>query len=712
MKAAYFTMLISMLLFAACVTENIQDGDTAFRLKKYDLATSLLQKDFNKEERPAEKAKIAFEIAESYQYINHIAEAATWYKTAIDWDYGSDAILNYARMLKAQEKYTEAIQQYRKYLEEEPYRRPEISAEITSCDLALQWMERQKDEYERDTYVSAVDILNSPQADFDLVPYRDNIYLFTSSRQSANGENSDKWTGDKYYDVFQTTMSSTASFTSPELFTGSVNTNFNDGAAAFSRDGTEMLFTRCGSTNKKADDYCNLYYSYFQPDAGWSEPEILPFFEDSLNVGTACFSPDGQSIYFAAVHQDGYGGSDIYMSRRLSEGGWDSPVNAGQTINTAGNEVFPSFGADGTFYFSSDGLPGMGGLDIFSAKLTKGKFSKIENLEYPVNSGGDDFGMLMTDRSKIKDSDTLELGYFSSSRTGGKGEDDIYMFVKTTKKLRPPVYVLHARVMEKVYADTSDVNSAVIDTTEAFNSIGTIAYPDQLTLLGRYQLKEDVNFSMQIDSVRQYKISGSKDGYFTRSVVISTEGIQGKPGDTTEVFAEVVLDKVPGKKTAIKLNNIYYDFNDTTLRTESFPELDKLVALLNENPALTIQINSHTDARGTDKYNNKLSQGRANSVVAYLIAKGIDARRLVARGFGETTPEVLTDQVALPDGTVVPKGTQLNETFINSWKKKKENFEFLHQINRRTTFNVLSADFHLNSGAPEEIKVDQAPDNK
>ena len=183
-------------------------------------------------------------------------------------------------------------------------------------------------------------------------------------------------------------------------------------------------------------------------------------------------------------------------------------------------------------------------------------------------------------------------------------------------------------------------------------------------------------------------------------------------GDTLVVFTSIVLDRIPDDEgVQIKLSNIYYDYNDTTLRPESFPELDQLVALLNENPGLIIQINSHTDARGQLKYNQRLSQGRANSVVVYLIERGINPERLVAKGFGEEVPDEFKVAVTTPGGVTIPKGTKLTEQFINTFKSNKEDFEFLHQFNRRTTFNVLSDDFRLDSETPENIEVDEAPDD-
>lgn len=704
------TASLVLILFGCKYTENIQDGETAYKLKKYTLAADLLEKEFNKEQLADTKAKLAFQIAQCYQYNNQNDDAAKWYNTAIEWEYGSDAVYAYARILKTQEKYQEAIKQFQIYVQEEPYRRPEITTEINACENAIRWMKEQNDTYEQDTYITNLKAINSPNADFSPVYSGTNKIAFTSSRSSALGELDDKWTGNKFYDIYESAITGSNQFSNPEPLSATVNSPYNDGAIIFSSDYTEMFFTRCGSDDRKIDDYCNLYYSSLLPEGGWSNPILIPFFEDSLNIGTACLSPDNQIIFFAAMGPDGIGGSDIYFSKRIFEG-WDTPQNAGNLINTPGNEVFPTFGKDGTFYFASDGHPGMGGLDIFSATYTNGKFSKVSNLQYPINSGADDFGMLQVFTSDNPKADTLSMGYFSSARKGGLGSDDLYVFVKKQKRLRPPVFVLKGVIMQKVYEESGDVTSTVIDTISLPDAIATVGFADVNTLIAKFTLPKDSMFSLQVDSVKTYKVSGIKDGYFTTSTNITVTTELAKPGDTVVIYTELVLDKIPtSKETQIKLSNIYYDYNDTTLRAESFPELDKLVTLLNENPNLTIQINSHTDSRGTDKYNQKLSQGRANSVVVYLIAKGIVAERLVAKGFGESDPDIIKTAVQTPGGKSIPKNTKLTESFINTFKSNKDDFEFLHQFNRRTTFNVLSDTFRLDSELPDAIEVDQAPD--
>lgn len=709
MRSVLLSLILVSLLAACEMPENIQDGQTAYKLKKYKLAAELLQKDYAKAELPDEKAKIAYQIGESYAYNNRYEQAADWYFKSSDLGYGSEATLQYALMLKAQEKYPEAMQYFNQYLIDEPFRRPEITIELNACQNAIDWMNRQQNEYERDTYVTRLNTLNSGDADFDPVLFGNDKIIFTSSRTSSTGDNTDSWTGNKFYDLYVATRQGINNFSAPEAFTGPFNSPYNDGSITFSRDGQEVFFTRCGSDDRKIDDYCGLYMSNYLGDNNWSDPIALPFFEDTMNIGTPCLSPDGQTLFFAAVNPDGYGGADLYMSKRNAEG-WDAAVNIGQSLNTKGNEVFPSFDAAGTFYFSSDNLQGMGGLDIFSAQWKNGKFSNIQNLEYPINSGADDFGLVMLP-STAYGKDTLAAGYFSSNRAGGLGNDDLYLFVKTKKKLPPPLYVLNGKVSRKVYEIENDVNSKVIDTIPLDAATAQLFYPDQKKELAMFTVSESGMFTLFVDSTQQYKIVGSKEGYFNNSTLVDITKHKGKPGDTVRVFAEVVLDMIPiatGTTTAeIRLENIYYDYDSPNLRPESFPELDKLIALLNENPGMTIQINSHTDARGKDAYNEKLSAGRAQSVVNYLVEKGIAVERLTAKGYGEKSPSTVNKDLTLPSGKIVPKGTLLEEKFINTFKANKYDFEYLHQLNRRTTFNVTGM-MNIQSEDAGDIRIDQA----
>ncbi|HPR30328.1 MAG TPA: hypothetical protein PLI03_13310, partial [Chitinophagales bacterium] len=201
-----FLLLGFVLTLQACtLTENIQDGQTAWNLKKYGLAAQLLEKEFSKEDPANDNGALAFQIGRCYLYTGNSSAAASWFKKAIEWEYGSEAILQYAFTLKRLEQYDDAIEQFNEYLKEEPYRRPEINVEINACEQAIAWKARQEDEFERDTYVSNIRVLNSPDADFQLVHAADDLVLFTSSRASATGENKDSWTGNQYYDLFQST---------------------------------------------------------------------------------------------------------------------------------------------------------------------------------------------------------------------------------------------------------------------------------------------------------------------------------------------------------------------------------------------------------------------------------------------------------------------------------------------------------------------------
>ena len=325
----------------------------------------------------------------------------------------------------------------------------------------------------------------------------------------------------------------------------------------------------------------------------------------------------------------------------------------------------------------------MGGLDIWSSTETRKVWSRPEPMGYPLNSGADDFGLLVFPMKKANP-DTLMMGLFSSSRPGGKGLDDLYSFILKKAPPPPPRYVLRGEVVEKVLSDPRKPNSDVTGYKALPKATIELLDLSANTEQGKLDIAADGSFSTQINYATDYKVTGKFPQYFTRSETTSTEGLPTTPGDTFYVDVQVVLEPIPEKD--ITLRNIYYDFDDTTLRSESFPELNKLVKILVENPLLRVEIGSHTDSRGRTEYNDILSRGRANSVVAYLVKKGVGSTRMEARGYGERR---LLNQCA--DGV--------------------ECSEEDHQLNRRTTFKVLG-EVELESEVPEEIQVDPKRRNR
>lgn len=670
---AFFFSGIILSLNSCVTTAKIKDWETAVRVKKYAVAIPLLEKEIEKTEEPVAKAKMVFTLAECHQAMNRTEEAARRYKEAAELGYRSEAILRYALMLKTLQQYDDAVKQFKRYLKEEPHLRSEVTRQINACENAAAWIARHP-AYK----IENMELANSPADDFCPVFLDGKKLAFTSSRPAATGEENDGWTGDKFYDIFVTSIMDENILSSAVLFEDFPYTEFHEGAVTFSSDYREMYFTACGDKKKKVKEkFCHIFYTFRQPDGTWNTPQLLSFFDDSTNVGSPCLSPDGKQLFMVADAPDAIGGMDIFVADRTADG-WTFPKNIGVGVNTFKNEMFPYMHPDGTLYFSSDGHPGMGGLDIFSAKKVNGQWKDVQNLKYPINSGADDLGIIFVNQN-FRTGDTLSMGYFTSSRPGGKGGDDLYRFVLEKIKLPPPVYVLKGKVLQRTGNPQDEATPA---GEKPLPEAGVVIFNEnnserEVELF----TDESGTFSWEIDSLTDYKITASKDpDYFTASKNITTKSRRGMPGETIEIEVEIVLDKIIEEKDII-LENIYYDFDSTSLRSESFPSLDKLIKLLKENPSLKIEIGSHTDSRGSDEYNLTLSQGRAQSVVDYLKKNGVNNARLTAKGYGETK-------------------------LINECTDGVECDEEAHQKNRRTTFSVKSERINIQSVVPDDIEVD------
>ncbi len=648
-----------LLFFISCTyTQKIRDGHMAYDRMQYSVAADMLGKEYKKTKSRIEKGKIAFKLGESYRRMNQIEKATNWYLAAYDSGYGVDALKAYAFALKRSEQYEEAQEAFKNLGIEigSPY---EYRREITACKQAADW---QKEAENSGFEVSLADF-NSPDADYAPTLYRDGQLLFTSDRSTASGDELYNWTGQHFSDLFL--VNEQEQSVSP--FDAVINTPNNEGTATFNQDFTEMYFTRCFNDEKLADKYCKLMQSSYT-DGAWSEAEVLNFVEEKVNYGHPSLSKDGSTLYFSAEHPDGWGGYDIYSTER-SPDGWDPPRLLSRSINSLGHEKFPYIDAD-TLYFASDHHTGMGGLDIFrSFKMGNGKWSPAHNLKPPINSGGDDFGFVIEQRNI--DQELLQSGYFSSTRLNGKGNDDIYRYQKRKPPPMPDtvepdpepiVYklLLDGYVLEKIYQDPGNPNSKVLGRKPLASSKVAISFGEKKR---EVTVGDDGLFSLELEEQTDYAFLASHPGYLNNSATFSSKGIGKDPNNPVMTYeVEIVLDKIFVDKE-ITLDNIYYDFDKWDIRTDAQPTLNQLATTLKQNPEIRIQLASHTDCRGNARYNETLSQRRAQSVVDYLIANGIAADRLVAKGFGKGAPAVHC---------------------ACSRCSEEE-----HQANRRTTFKIL-----------------------
>ncbi len=650
---------------------QVKDGSTARELLLFNQSIDFLVKEFHAEKDPVKQQPKAFAIAESYSKFNDYPNAEKWYQQSLDLNGGEKSLFKLGLMQKQQEKYEEAIKTF------ELYQRVaavgfEGRKQANQCRDALDWNKAFSK-----TEVTNLSSLNSPASDYNLEPFKDNKFILSSSRNDAKGSERDGWTGEKFSDLFVTEKQK--EFSTPANFGTPVNSPAHESSATLSKDFREMYFVRCKADPLQSNQYCAVYYSAFN-NAQWDEPVKLELFPDSVNVYDPYLSNDGKQL-FVAADAPGFGETDIYLFIK-ADTGWTSPQNLGGNINTPGSERFPWLDQKGILYYSSNGLPGMGGLDIFKTTKTKTGFKDPVNLKSPINSGADDFAYRIDKYKPVNTDDTILFsGYFSSNRKGGKGSDDIYRFEEKWRN----VFIVYGKTLEKQFENPDNPDSKVL---------GLKALPKakvELKTLDEKIIASGIDdtlgkFAFRLEAETDYKITASKNGYLTNSVFVSTKGKRHQDSTIISLFTEIELEKVFTQKM-IAIPNIYYDYDKATLRPESELVLDSILIFFKENPDLTIEIGSHTDSRGSDAYNIKLSQARAQSVVDYFISKGVATEKLTAKGYGETKPV---------------------NGCINGVKCSEEE----HQKNRRTTFRVTSVKLNLESIEPENIIVDPKPDEK
>lgn len=385
-----------------------------------------------------------------------------------------------------------------------------------------------------------------------------------------------------------------------------------------------------------------LYVYARLPDGTWSAEPFIHNNVAEYSIGHATLSPDGNILYYVSDMPGGQGGTDIWYSEKDSDGNWSVPMNAGSGINSKADECFPNIGPGGELYFSSDGFAGMGGLDVFRSSGTKATWDRPVNLRYPVNSSGDDFAYLTT-----YDGEEGMAGYLSSNRKGGKGGDDIYSFTFEKPKI---IIVLKGTTTDK-------------STGKRLSAAAITLYDGERQIMAKKYSDDSGTFEFILDKDRTYKVLGQKRGYHADSAKVST--IEITQSDTLEVA--LLLEPIFEVGKTFELENIYYDFDKHNIRADAAAILDELVRTLRDNPTLKIELSSHTDSRGSNVYNEALSQRRAQAAVDYIVGRGIARDRMVAKGYGETK---LVNQCA--DG--VPCSREE------------------HQANRRTEVTILSYD--------------------
>jgi peptidoglycan-associated lipoprotein len=666
----YFTLFISILVLstfmAGCnsAMQAYKDGVKKFDNGEYDLAIKGLEKAAAANYEPTQTN---FLIAESYRLSNRFKESIPFYKKALDGGVTSpEAQFQYAYALKTAGQYKEASEQFAlfakapnspKNLQERALREIEILRITDKLSI-----EKMPD-------VQLKDIpFNSPGSEFSPTVLGNELVFSSSKKEKVYKNNGQPMLG-----LYKIALGKDPGETqgNSELFSKEIfAADANEGSPAFSPDGKTLIFARGNTGKKKGTADVDLYQSR-NVNGQWTPPAILPINDSLAWDGSPSFSRDGKTLYFASNRAGGAGGIDLYRTNIDASGRFSKPVNMGRDINTAGDDMFPYVAEGGKLYFASDGHPGLGKLDLFSATRTQGVIT-IENLGLPFNSPQDDFGLMF-----YKDKDQ---GFFASNREGGKGDDDIYYFFTpkapdSTIAVKDPLDPMNPNNPNYVegqlkvvrYFLAGDVYDNSTNSTPIDSAIVHILPDTSDVQIAQLKTNAAGKFGTQpVEEGKSYVLLVERKGFISKREPFSMSGRNIPPIFLTKALTDttfnvsIKLDRLELNKTFV-LDNIYYDLNKYNIRPDAAVELDKLVQILKDNPTMNIELSSHTDARATDAYNMTLSQNRAESAIQYLNLKGIAAERLTAKGYGER-------QLIIPNA-----------------KTEEE-----HQRNRRTEFTILS----------------------
>ncbi len=639
MRLRLIFVLFTTFVLSACSVYN--KAEKKFQQGEYDVAIDYYKKVIKADGE--EKAKALYYTAEAYRLSNRLEMATPFYKAAIDADESNqNAYYFYARGLKANSNYEEA----RSILEqnianiEDGELKDLMRAELNNLDNINRILE------DSSLYtVSNLKAVNTKAAEYAPFYYNGHLY-FTSTRSNDRVY---KATGDGFSDIYKVkTQGAKIDTTTTQMLPSVINwPNANEGSVAITSDGRTMVFAKGNTGKRKGANDVNLYITRYR-NKKWSEPQLMDINDPTAWNSTPSFSSDNRTLYFASTRGGGFGGTDIYSATVNSRGRWGNVRNLGDKVNTAEDEMFPSTSEDGKLYFSSNGHPGFGKLDLFTAER-KGGRTVISHLGAPMNSNKDDFALFLY---------APDRGFFSSDRDGGIGRDDIYTFKNEDPNLKIVNYYLAGTTTTR-----NNNNQEVIlpGTQVKF-------YSSDSVLIGEVVTGQEGKFSYRVSEEEDYFIIADKADYFTTRKLFSTKGksldrskltelVTNKTFEVSILLEEIVLDK------AFELENIYYDFDSANIRADAAVELDKLVTILNDNPPIKIELSSHTDSRGEPSYNLDLSKRRAESAVAYIISQGISANRIKAKGYGESR--------------LIIKDAQTEED---------------HEVNRRTEFKVTEYD--------------------
>lgn len=653
MRIHALAIIAILLLLSSCGGAKLSKGDEAFARGEFFEAQKIYKKVYNKLSGKKDRemrGAVAYKQGLCYERLNMAANASKSFQNARRYNYPDSTLyLKLGKAMQGDGQYAKAIEAYETYLSYVPGNTLAIEG-INGCRSAILAKERPRTRY----VVKKAPLFNSPRADYSPMFLDKNLdqIFFTTNREKATGTSHSEITGMKRGDIYVSRKDEQGRWKQPEPVEGGLNTDADEGIISFSPDGQTMYLTRARRSDT-SDTSVEIYTSR-RSDATWSEPQKFEIIADTISAfGHPAVSPDGTYLYFTSDMPGGYGGLDIWRINLKERAG--SLENMGPQINTAGNEMFPYSRTDSLLYFSSDGHPGFGGLDLFRGRLnTTGDYWSVENMGLPMNSKGDDFGITFG---------SGESGFFSSNREDGRGRDHIYSFEL------PDIHItISGYVVDK---DDEPVPNAIIRIVGDDGS-------NQKEIS-----RDDGSFRFNLDRGVRYVMKAGATGYLNQK--------QEFTSDSAEEDADYGIDFILAAVNKPQvIENIFYDFDKATLRPESKSALDELAGLMRENPHVTIELGAHTDRKGSEEYNMALSERRAQSVIDYLISAGIAADRLSPKGYGESVPKTVTKRIN-KEFPQFEEGTILTEEYISTLSPEDQ--EAADQINRRTEFQVLSLEY-------------------
>ena len=659
MRLKYYILALISTLFvtSSCsVKQRLRKADKKYEVGEYFTASTMYNRIYPKvklKDRPL-KAYSAYKLGECYRLINESEKAERAYGNAIRYNHkDSIAYLHYANILRQNKKSKDAITQYDIYLEKHPDDIRAINGKTSALEIEEWRNNPTRYIVNKSSFFASKKTEASPS-----FPGGDpDVIYFNSTRENKDvGGGNSKITGVRNNDIFMAKRNSLGEWDNILPVEGEINTDFDEGSASFSADGKTMFFTRCYV--EKGESRGAQICSVTRSGGKWGKVTDIKLSNDSsITFAHPTPSPDGRFLYFVSDLPGGYGGKDIWRSEKNGTQ-YGAPVNLGPSINTPGDEMFPYMREDGTLYFSSNGLPGFGGLDIFYATEMEDGSWTVSNMMYPVNSNGDDFGISFIAGQ--------EKGMFTSNRGEKKGYDKIYEF-----ELPAIEFLIDGKV--------SDMNGDPLTdaTVRIVGDDGTNT---------KMKTKKDGSFKVSLNKNVRYVLLGNCRGFLNQKEEAMTLDLE-----ESKIFP--IHFTLASLSKPVGLDNIFFDFGKASLTPESSTALDKLVKILTDNPNITIEIGAHTDRIGSADGNLQLSGRRAQSVVDYLIRKGIEAERLTAKGYGKTQP-VTVDKTIQKQHPFLKVGDILTDEYIDSLPTEEQK-ETADSINRRTEFRVLKTTYKI-----------------